>query len=72
MDKVAVSRAIAGLIAARPFQPQPSTEDARHSRLELTREGEARLPPRSCRLALAEEARLISALSGAERPNSNG
>ncbi len=66
MDKVAVSRAIAGLIERGFLSRSTSAEDARHSSVELTREGEAvyrQIVP----LALDEEARLLSALTSEER-----
>jgi DNA-binding MarR family transcriptional regulator len=66
MDKVAVSRAVAGLIEAGYLARRPSTDDARRSSLVLTRAGlgiyELIVP-----LALAEEARLVSALSDKEQ-----
>lgn len=66
MDKVAVSRAIAGLIARGLLQRAPSRTDRRRTELSLTAAGKhiyARIVP----MALAEEARLISALSGTEQ-----
>jgi DNA-binding MarR family transcriptional regulator len=66
MDKVAVSRAVAGLIEMGYLERQASTEDARRSSLELTRAGrevyELIVP-----MAKSEEARLVSALSDKEQ-----
>ena len=62
MDKVAVSRAVAGLIEMGYLERRPSTDDARRSNLVLTHAGlgiyDLIVP-----LALAEEARLESVLS---------
>lgn len=66
MDKVAVSRAVAGLMEVGYLERRPSTEDARRSLLFLTAAGldiyELIVP-----LALSEEARLVSTLSEKEQ-----
>jgi DNA-binding MarR family transcriptional regulator len=66
MDKVAVSRAVAGLIEMGYLERRASTDDARRSNLVLTPAGlgiyELIVP-----LALAEEAQLVSALSDKEQ-----
>lgn len=66
MDKVAVSRAVAGLIEMGYLERRPSTDDARRSNLVLTPAGlgiyDLIVP-----LALAEEARLESVLSAKEK-----
>jgi len=66
MDKVAVSRAIAGLIEMGYLDRRASEEDARRSRLFLTKTGrdvyDLIVP-----LALSEEARLVRALSAREQ-----
>ena len=66
MDKVAVSRAVARLMAARRVAGRADAADARRQLLVLTREGEgvhARIAP----IALASEERLLSALDAKER-----
>ena len=66
MDKVAVSRAVARLVAAKRIAARADAADARRQLLALTREGEsvhARIAP----IALASEERLLSALDGRER-----
>lgn len=66
MDKVAVSRAVARLMAAGRVSARPDAEDARRQLLTLTREGQsvhARIAP----IALASERRLLAALSARER-----
>jgi DNA-binding MarR family transcriptional regulator len=66
MDKVAVSRAVARLVAARRVAARADLEDARRQMLELTPQGEsvhARIAP----IALASEQRLLSALDARER-----
>jgi DNA-binding MarR family transcriptional regulator len=66
MDKVAVSRAVARLAAAKRLAARPDPTDARRQLLSLTREGEnvhARVAP----LALASERQLLSALDARER-----
>jgi len=66
MDKVAVSRAVAGLIEVGYLERHPSSDDARRSNLVLTPAGlgiyELIVP-----LALAEEARLVGALPDKEQ-----
>lgn len=66
MDKVAVSRAVAGLIEVGYLERRPSTEDARRSLLFLTKAGrdvyELIVP-----LALSEEERLVSTLTAKEQ-----
>lgn len=66
MDKVAVSRSVAGLMEVGYLERRPSTEDARRSLLFLTAAGlgvyELIVP-----LALSEEARLVSTLSDKEQ-----
>ncbi len=66
MDKVAVSRAVAGLIETGYLERQPSPEDARRSHLFLTRTG-ADVYRLIVPLARAEEARLLASLSPAEQ-----
>jgi len=66
MDKVAVSRAVARLVAARRVRASADAADARRQRLTLTRDGEdvhARIAP----IALASEQKLLSALGSRER-----
>ena len=66
MDKVAVSRAVARLVAARRVAARADREDARRQLLALTPQGEsvhARIAP----IALASERRLLSALDARER-----
>jgi len=66
MDKVAVSRAVARLAAARRVASRPDPADGRRALLALTREGEnvhARIAP----IALASEERLLGALDERER-----
>jgi len=66
MDKVAVSRAVAGLMEVGYLERRPSTDDARRSLLFLTRAGrdvyELIVP-----LALSEEDRLVSTLTPKEQ-----
>jgi len=66
MDKVAVSRAVAGLMEVSYLERRPSKEDARRSLLFLTRAGrdvyELIVP-----LALAEEERLVATLNAKEQ-----
>ncbi|MCU0732894.1 MAG: MarR family transcriptional regulator [Hyphomonas sp.] len=66
MDKVAVSRAVAGLIEMGYLERRPSTDDARRSLLFLTKAGrdvyELIVP-----LALAEEERLVASLSAKDQ-----
>ncbi|OQW61147.1 MAG: hypothetical protein A4S17_01975 [Proteobacteria bacterium HN_bin10] len=71
MDKVAVSRAVARLIAARRVQARADATDARRQFLSLTREGEsvhARIAP----IALDSERRLLAALDPRERAALDG
>jgi DNA-binding MarR family transcriptional regulator len=71
MDKVAVSRAVARLIAARRVQARADDADARRQFLSLTREGEsvhARIAP----IALDSERRLLAALDPRERAALDG
>lgn len=66
MDKVAVSRAVARLIAARRVRASADKEDARRQRLSLTAQGEdvhARIAP----IAMASEQKLLTALDARER-----
>jgi DNA-binding MarR family transcriptional regulator len=66
MDKVAVSRAVARLVAARRVAARADLEDARRQMLALTPQGEsvhARIAP----IALASERGLLSALDARER-----
>jgi DNA-binding MarR family transcriptional regulator len=66
MDKVAVSRAVARLSAARRVAAANDPGDARRQLLSLTREGEqvhARIAP----IALASEQKLLESLSARER-----
>ena len=66
MDKVAVSRAVAGLIEMGYLERRPSTDDARRSLLFLTKAGRE-VYDLIVPLALSEEARLVSALSEREQ-----
>ncbi len=66
MDKVAVSRAVAGLIEVGYLERRPSTDDARRSNLLLTDAGRG-IYDLIVPLALSEEARLVSALSETEQ-----
>ena len=66
MDKVAVSRAVAGLIEMGYLERRPSTDDARRSNLVLTRSGMdiySLIVP----LAKSEEERLVATLSAKEQ-----
>jgi DNA-binding MarR family transcriptional regulator len=66
MDKVAVSRAVARLTAAKRVAARPDRDDARRQLLALTPQGEsvhARIAP----IALASERRLLSTLDARER-----
>ena len=66
MDKVAVSRAVSRLMAARRVRASADKEDARRQRLSLTAQGEdvhARIAP----IALASEQKLLTALDAGER-----
>jgi DNA-binding MarR family transcriptional regulator len=66
MYKVAVSRAIAGLIEMGYLDRRASEEDARRSLLFLTKTGRA-VYDLIVPLALSEEARLVSTLSEREQ-----
>jgi DNA-binding MarR family transcriptional regulator len=66
MDKVAVSRAVAGLIEMGYLERRASDDDARRSNLYLTPAG-ADVYRLIVPLAKAEEAQLVSALSEAEQ-----
>ena len=66
MDKVAVSRAVARLVAARRVACETDPGDARRQILALTPLGE-RVRARIAPMALAEERKLLSALSQRER-----
>ena len=66
MDKVAVSRGVARLAAAKRVEAEADESDARRQLLFLTREGEnvhARIAP----LALATEEKLLATLSAHDR-----
>jgi DNA-binding MarR family transcriptional regulator len=66
MDKVAVSRAVARLVAAKRVAARADRDDARRQLLALTPQGEsvhARIAP----IALASEQRLLTALDARER-----
>lgn len=65
MDKVAVSRAIAGLIEMGYLERRQSQEDARRSYLDLTPAGHD-IYDLIVPLALSEEAKLVSALNAEE------
>lgn len=66
MDKVAVSRAVARLRAARLVRHQRATDDRRRSILTLSKRGQAVLRE-VAPLTLAYESRLLETLSPAER-----
>ncbi|MBY0564918.1 MAG: MarR family winged helix-turn-helix transcriptional regulator [Hyphomonadaceae bacterium] len=66
MDKVAVSRAVARLVAARRVAAEVDAEDARRQLLWLTPQGEA-LYARIAPMALETEQRLLAALSRQDR-----
>lgn len=66
MDKVAVSRAVARLRSARLLRHQRAADDRRRSILTLSKRGQAVLQE-VAPLTLAYEARLLEALSPAER-----
>ena len=66
MDKVAVSRAVAKLMASKRVAARADRDDARRQILSLTSQGEsvhARIAP----IALASEQRLLAALDARER-----
>lgn len=70
MDKVAVSRAVARLVAAKRVAARADRDDARRQILALTALGEsvhARIAP----IALASEARLLAALDARDREQLN-
>ena len=70
MDKVAVSRAVARLVAAKRVAARADAQDARKQLLALTAQGEsvhARIAP----IALASEQRLLAALDARERTQLN-
>jgi len=66
MDKVAVSRAVARLVAAKRVVARADRADARRQNLALTREGEA-LYTRIAPIALASERKLLASLDQRER-----
>lgn len=66
MDKVAVSRAVARLVAARRVAAAADADDARRQRLSLTSAGAA-LHARIAPLALETERKLLSALDARDR-----
>ncbi|MEZ5959088.1 MAG: MarR family winged helix-turn-helix transcriptional regulator [Hyphomonadaceae bacterium] len=66
MDKVAVSRAVAKLVAARRVSTRSDAADARKQLLSLTLSGEG-LHARIAPLALATEQKLLTALSAQDR-----
>ena len=66
MDKVAVSRAIAGLTELGYLERKASSEDGRRSLLFLTKMGQS-VYQEIVPMALAEVARLAGSLSAAER-----
>ncbi|MCS6947129.1 MAG: MarR family winged helix-turn-helix transcriptional regulator [Steroidobacteraceae bacterium] len=66
MDKVAVSRAVRGLLAKRRITRTPSRHDRRRSRLSLTRAGR-QLYAQVAPLALAYERALLAPLAAQER-----
>jgi DNA-binding MarR family transcriptional regulator len=70
MDKVAVSRAVARLTAAKRVAARADREDARRQLLSLTREGES-LHARIAPIALASEERLLAVLDTREREQLN-
>jgi DNA-binding MarR family transcriptional regulator len=66
MDKVAVSRAVAKLVASKRVAARADRDDARRQILSLTSQGEnmhARIAP----IALESEQRLLTSLSARER-----
>lgn len=68
MDKVAVSRAVARLVAKRRVSAGADSEDARRQFLTLTSAGAA-LHAKIAPIALDTEARLLSAFDARERRN---
>jgi DNA-binding MarR family transcriptional regulator len=65
MDKVAVSRAVARLVAAKRVVAEASTDDARRQHLMLSSVG-ATLHARIAPIALESERRLLAALDARE------
>jgi DNA-binding MarR family transcriptional regulator len=66
MDKVAVSRAVGRLVAAKRVTARADREDARRQLLALTEMGES-LHARIAPMALASEQELLAALDARER-----
>jgi DNA-binding MarR family transcriptional regulator len=66
MDKVAVSRAVAKLVAAKRVVALIDADDARRQVLRLTAQGEA-LHARIAPIALESERRLLATLDARER-----
>jgi DNA-binding MarR family transcriptional regulator len=66
MDKVAVSRAVAKLVAARRIAVRADADDARRQILSLTSQGES-LHARIAPIALESEQRLLAPLTARER-----
>ena len=66
MDKVRVSRAVAGLLRANLIVRRIDPGDRRRARLSLSAKGEG-IYRRIAPLALAREAELVAALSECER-----
>ncbi|MFT3728026.1 MAG: MarR family winged helix-turn-helix transcriptional regulator [Terricaulis sp.] len=66
MDKVAVSRAVAKLVAAKRVSAEVHDNDGRAQSLRLTAQGET-LHARIAPLAIESERRLLSALNSSER-----
>ena len=66
MDKVAVSRAVQGLLAARRLTRSYDAGDRRRSRLRLSSAGKS-VYMRVAPLALSYEKKLLDALSPADR-----
>lgn len=66
MDKVAVSRAVGRLVAAKRVTARADREDARRQLLALTEMGES-LHARIAPMALASEQKLLAALDARER-----
>lgn len=70
MDKVAVSRAVARLVAAKRVAARADREDARRQLLSLTAAGES-LHARIAPIALASEERLLATFEQGERARLN-
>ena len=66
MDKVAVSRAVAKLVAAKRVRAEVHDDDARAQSLSLTAQGET-LHARIAPIALESEERLLAVLNPGER-----